>query len=260
MDAEHLRPLARRARELIIDMAASPRGCHLGGSLSVIDILIAAYGAFKDDPDTRVVLSKGHAAAALYAALHVHGILELDPAPRYGLAGEPFTGHPGPGVPGVTFPTGSLGHGVPCALGWALGQRLRRSGGMGIAVVGDGELQEGLCWESFQLAQAKGIANFVVIVDANGGQNDGLVDEISPLGDLPGRLSSFGFLVEALDGHDLEALSASLVGHAERPLRPLAILARTVKAKGVPDLEGNPASHYVVIPKARAMAWKRSLT
>jgi transketolase len=259
MDAMHLRPLARRARELILDMAASPRGCHLGGSLSVIDILIAAYGAFRSDPDTRIVLSKGHAAAALYAALHVHGILEINPAPRYGLVGEPFTGHPGPGVPGVTFPTGSLGHGVPCALGWALGQKLKGTSGMGIAVVGDGELQEGLCWESFQIAQAKGIDNFVVIVDVNGGQNDGRVEEISSLGDLEARLSSFGFTVEELDGHDLEALSTSLLRHRERPFRPLGILARTIKAKGVPELEGSSSSHYVVINRARAMAWKRNL-
>jgi transketolase len=115
---------ALRARRSVVDMAAGEVGCHLGGSMSVLDILVAAYAVAATRPGTEVVLSKGHAAAALYAVLHQIGVIEEDPAPRYGLAGEPYTGHPGPKVPGVRFPTGSLGHGAAYAAGWALSRRL----------------------------------------------------------------------------------------------------------------------------------------
>lgn len=257
--ARELSELARRARGLILDMAAGARGCHLGGSLSVIDLLIAAYAVFGRDPRHQVVLSKGHAAAALYAALHVFGILEENPAPFYGLAGRPYTGHPGSKVPGVLFPTGSLGHGIPCALGWALAQRLRGEGGLGVAVAGDGELQEGLCWESFQIAQAKSIGNFILLVDVNGGQNDGLVRAISPEPLLRERFAAFGFAVAEVDGHDHGRIVEALRGHPAEAGCPLAVLARTVKGKGVREIEGKAESHYAVVAPARAALWKRSL-
>ncbi|WP_075734981.1 thiamine pyrophosphate-dependent enzyme [Streptomyces acidiscabies] len=254
---ETLAQRALAARRLVIDMAASPRGCHLGGSLSVLDILIAALHRAAAGDGTEVVLSKGHAAAGLYAALHVSGVLPENPAPRYGLAGEPFTGHPGPKVPGVRFPTGSLGHGVPYAAGWALSRRLDAAPGLGIAVAGDGELQEGLVWETCQVAAAQELGRFVLVVDVNGGQNDGLVADISPLPQLADRFRSFGFDTVEVDGHDITDLTELFA--ADRPMvgRPLAVLATTVKGKGVPPVEGKAASHYVSIDAARAAKWKR---
>lgn len=249
---------AARARRLIVDMAASERGCHLGGSLSVIDLLLAAFDRAEGDDGTRVVLSKGHAAAGLYAALHVTGRLAENPAPHYGQVGHPYTGHPGPKVPGVAFPTGSLGHGVPYAAGWALAQRLSGRGGLGIAVSGDGELQEGLVWETAQVAAARRLGNFVLLVDRNGGQNDGLVADISPLPDLADRFRAFGFDAAEVDGHDHAALTAILAG--ERPGdRPLAVVATTVKGKGVRAVEGKAGSHYVKIDAERAEKWKRGI-
>jgi len=275
---------ARQARRLVVDMAASPTGCHLGGGLSVMDILIAALDRAARDA-TEVVLSKGHAAAALYAALHVSGVLEENPAPHYGRAGQPYTGHPGPKVPGVRFPTGSLGHGVPYAVGWALALRLRgvHSGagvppgsgagvppgsgagvppgpGLGIAVTGDGELQEGLVWESLQVAAAQRIGNFVLVVDANGGQNDGYVADISPLPELPARFAAFGFEVAEVDGHDLAALRDVLAPDRAGATRPMAVVAHTVKGKGVPAVEGRAAAHYVTITPLRAQQWKKAMT
>jgi transketolase len=261
LDAVHLGELAERAREarkLVVDMAASPTGCHLGGGLSVLDILIAGLDRAAQDR-TELVLSKGHAAAALYAALHVSGILAENPAPLYGRAGQPYTGHPGPKVPGVRFPTGSLGHGVPYAVGWALACRLGATPGLGIAVTGDGELQEGLVWEALQVAAAHRIGNFVLIVDANGGQNDGYVEDISPLPNLAGRFAAFGYDVVELDGHDLAALRRVLAPARTTATRPLAIVARTVKGKGVPAVEGKAAAHYVTITPARAAQWKRAI-
>ncbi|AFC31106.1 transketolase [Paenibacillus mucilaginosus 3016] len=249
--------LAREARRLIIDMAAGPTGCHIGGSLSVIDLLLAVFAKFGSGPPHAVVLSKGHSAAALYAALHVHGVIAENPAETYGRSGSLFTGHPNHKLPGIPFATGSLGHGIPYAAGWALAQRLKGTGGLGIAVGGDGELQEGLVWETAQIVQAKGIANFIYIVDVNGGQNDGLLEEISPVPRLRERFEAFGFHVRELDGHDYGEIL-----HAVEPPpdRPLAVLARTVKGKGVRAIEGNPDAHYAKIPEKTAEKWKRSLS
>jgi transketolase len=250
-----LRRQARAARSSVIDMAASPVGCHLGGSLSVVEILVAAYHLADQADGVEVVLSKGHAAAALYAVLHARGSLAHDPAPSYGAAGSPFTGHPGPGVPGVRFPTGSLGHGLAYAVGWALSGSLTGRPGGAIAVVGDGELQEGLVWEALQVAQARWAANLTVVVDLNGGQNDGPVAAISPLTDLPARFASFGFAPTEVDGHDIERLLTAMTPAGP----PRAVLARTTKANGIPTLAGDPRSHYVHISPRRAAAWKAVL-
>jgi transketolase len=254
-----LREQAAQARRLVVDMAGSAVGCHLGGSLSVLDILMAAYAVARSRPGTEVVLSKGHAAAALYAVLHMNGVIEENPAPLYGRAGSPYTGHPGPKVPGVRFPTGSLGHGLAYAVGWALSRRLLGQPGGAIAVVGDGELQEGLVWEALQVAQAQHsagrIGGLTMVVDVNGGQNDGYVADISPLTDLPARLAAFGFEVFEVDGHDIEKLMAAIVPAG----RPKAVLAATVKGKGVPATEGKAASHYVKVSPARARQWRAAI-
>ncbi|MGW2400308.1 transketolase [Kitasatospora sp. NPDC001664] len=248
---------AREARKLVIDMAATPRGCHLGGSLSVTDLLIAALHRAGQDEGGHVVLSKGHAAAGFYAALHVSGILAENPAPLYADPAHHYTGHPNHAVPGVLFPTGSLGHGLPYAAGWALGLRLSGRAGLTFAVLGDGELQEGLVWESCQVAAARRLGRLVVLVDRNGGQNDGLVADISPLPNLAARFAAFGFETAEVDGHDLGALHALLAPDRDPDGPPLAVVATTVKAKGVPALEGKAASHYVSVDAARAAKWKR---
>ena len=250
---------AMRARKLVVDMAASPRGCHLGGSLSVMEILIAALHRASREDGTEVVLSKGHAAAGLYAALHVSGVLDENPAPQYGQFGHHYTGHPNPAVPGVLFPTGSLGHGVPYAAGWAMARRLAGLTGLGIAIAGDGELQEGLVWETCQVAVARELGNFVLIVDRNGGQNDGLVADISPMPNLAARFAAFGFYTVEVDGHDLDALSALLDEDRGAARRPLAVIAATVKGKGVRAVEGKASSHYVAIDAARAKKWKQMI-
>ncbi len=260
IDLRELENISRQARELVIDMAATPYGCHIGGSLSVLDILIAAFAVFRNDSKHQIVLSKGHAAAALYAVLHMFGVLKENPALRYGMARSPYTGHPGLKVPGVMFPTGSLGHGIPYALGWALAKKLSGQSGFGIAVAGDGELQEGLCWESFQIAQAKSINNFIVIVDINGGQNDGYVCRISPQDNLRQRFEAFGFDVIEIDGHAHDKITGALITHIQIPRRPLAVLAKTIKAKGIPGMEGRAESHYAVIKPAKAATLKRSMS
>jgi transketolase len=242
---------ALRARRLVVEMAGGTVGCHLGGSLSVVDILVAAYAVADARPGVEVVLSKGHAAAALYAVLHETGRIAENPAPVYGRAGQPYTGHPGPKVPGVLFPTGSLGHGLPYAAGWALSRQIQHRPGGAIAILGDGELQEGLVWETLQVIGARRIPALTVVVDLNGGQNDGYVDDISPMAELPVRLAAFGLDVVEVDGHDVEKLMTVLMPEQ----RPRVVLATTVKGKGVPAVEGKAAAHYVKVSPARAKQW-----
>lgn len=250
-----LRARARRCRELVVDMAASDVGCHLGGSLSVVDILVAAYAVADRHEGVEVVLSKGHAAAALYAVLHETGRIAENPAPHYGQAGQPYTGHPGPKVPGVRFPTGSLGHGLAYAAGWALSRRLTARPGGAIAILGDGELQEGLVWETLQVLGAQRVGGVVAVVDVNGGQNDGYVADISPMPNLPERMAAFNLDVVEVDGHDIEKLSVAL----EPSDRPRVVLAATLKGKGVPAVEGKAAAHYVRVNAQRARQWKAAI-
>ncbi|QDQ29199.1 transketolase [Chitinimonas arctica] len=251
--------LQKKVRQTIVDLGATPTGCHVGGSLSVADILIAAFISSDREQGDEVVLSKGHAAAGLYAVMHHMDMLPEDPAVGYGRRGSILTGHPNHKIPGIRFSTGSLGHGVAYAVGWALARKLKGDRRRGLVVAGDGELQEGLCWEAFQLASAQRLGNFVVVIDRNGGQNDGAVDDISPLENLDKRFESFGFRVETLDGHDIDALSARIVAHDLTGDRPLAIIAETVKGKGIPAIENNPACHYVVLKPAMAQKWKESM-
>jgi hypothetical protein len=141
------------------------------------------------------------------------------------------------------------------AAGWALSRRLLGEPGGAIAVVGDGELQEGLIWETLQVVQAKRIGGLTLVVDVNGGQNDGYVRDISPLPGLPARFAAFGFEVIEIDGHDIEKLMTALTPGEE----PRVVLATTVKAKGVPAAEGRASSHYVKISPARARQWKAAM-
>ncbi|MFC4076045.1 1-deoxy-D-xylulose-5-phosphate synthase N-terminal domain-containing protein [Salinithrix halophila] len=254
--ADYLTVLAKEARKLIVDMAATPTGCHIGGSLSVIDLLLSVYAKYGSDQNNAIVLSKGHSAAALYATLYLHGVIEENPAVSYGRDGSLFTGHPNHKIAGIPFATGSLGHGVSYAAGWALGQKMKGENGLGVAIGGDGEMQEGLCWETAQVVQAKSISNFIYIVDCNGGQNDGLISDISPFHNLRKMFEAFGFRVKDIDGHDFNQILSAI---EPDPEKPLAVLARTIKGKGIKAIEGNPNCHYAKIPERYSNKWKRGL-
>lgn len=253
---DRLSTLSKEARKLIVDMAATPTGCHIGGSLSVIDLLLGVYFKYGKNQDNVIVLSKGHSAAALYATLYLYNVITENPADSYGRDGSLFTGHPNHKIPGIPFATGSLGHGIAYAAGWALAQKMKGNNGLGIVIGGDGELQEGLCWETAQIVQAKSITNFIYIVDCNGGQNDGLISDISPFHDLRKMFEGFGFRVKEIDGHDFNQILTAI---EPDPEKPLAVLAQTIKGKGIKAIEGNPHSHYAKIPKNIAERWKRGL-
>lgn len=243
---------ARRIRRIIVRLAATPTGCHLGGSLSVVEILVALLGhvmridarAPRSDDRDHLVFSKGHAAAGLYAALAEFGFFDPEELVRkYNADGSIFTGHVNALVPGVDFSTGSLGHGLGLGVGLALGRRLRQQVNRVFIVCGDGEMGEGSNWEALQVAAHHRLSQLTLIVDRNGGQNDGPTDAILSQEALGERLRAFGFEVSEVDGHHLAALCDSL--GAPTGGRPRAVIAKTRKGAGVPLLRGKPA-HYAV--------------
>lgn len=254
VDLQKLKQDSLRIRCEIVDIAATPTGCHIGGSLSVTDILNCTFAIFGRTKTNTIVLSKGHAAAGLYATLFIKGYLFEKPSLSYGRKNSLLLGHPNELVNGIDFATGSLGHGLGYATGWALGTRLRHIDGTAIAISGDGELEEGSIWETMQVISSKHINNLIYIIDRNGGQNDGFVSEISPMRNLEERFSSFGFVVKNIDGHNLEQLVTVLQNKPSD--KPLAIIANTVKAKGIRVMEGNPKSHYAKITEQQAQKWK----
>jgi transketolase len=291
-DAErHAR--ARRVREHIVDMCAGPEGGHLGGSMSLVEILITLYFDVMrvdprrpDAPDRDIlVLSKGHGAICLYAVLAERGYFPVAELGTYARPGSRLIGHPVRAVPGVEMPTGSLGHGLALANGFALAARGAPTGtgpvrtgptgtspagsgpaGTGIAgsgpagarpagasrrcfaVLGDGELQEGSVWEAAMAASSLGLDNLTVVVDRNRLQITGGTENTLRLEPLADRWRSFGWTVSEVDGHDFGALRAALTRPPDvARRRPGVVIAHTVKGRGLPFIEGRVHSHYATL-------------
>lgn len=231
LDYKKLKHDSVSIRKEIIDIAASKHGCHIGGSLSVTDLLNYIFDRYNDDPRSQIVLSKGHAAAALYATLYVKDVIQDKPSLSYGQSDSLLLGHPNDEIKGIPYSTGSLGHGLGYGAGWALGQRLRHIAGLSIVIGGDGELQEGSVWESLQVVSAKHINNLVYVIDRNKAQNDGYVNDISPYYDLSMRFQSYRFQVLNINGHNFNEIDDAFSKKAVD--KPTIIIANTVKGKGI---------------------------
>src|SRR6185503_1342636 len=225
---------------------------HPGGALSCADLLAALYGAEMNiwperlnDPDRdRLVLSKGHAAPALYAAGAHFGFCKAEDALTLRKLGSPFQGHPHVAdLPWVETSTGSLGQGFSVALGMAMGLRLKNSPARVYAVLGDGELQEGEVWEAAMCAAHHKVDNLVAIVDYNKLQSDDSNANIMGLEPLAAKFRAFGWQVSEIDGHDLDAILSALEACFETAGRPSLILAHTVKGRGVRSMENIPHWH-----------------
>lgn len=255
LETHTLAERALRVRERVLEIGANPEGTHVGGSLSIADILTVLYfdvlDVYPDEPDRperdHFVLSKGHASAALYAVLSQRGFFPEEECDTYGRPGSRLAGHPMRRLPGVEFPTGSLGHGLSLGVGLALAARLDGRPNRSFVLLGDGELDEGSVWEAAMSGAHFGLDNLVAIVDRNGWQITGRTEETMRLEPLADRWRAFGWEVAEVDGHDLDALRAAFHSVPFAPGRPSLVIARTTKGRGVRLFENRKKSHYVTL-------------
>ena len=261
---------AARIRERIVEMCAGDEGGHLGGSMSLVEILVTLYfdvmrvdPAAPRAPDRDILLlSKGHGAIGLYATLAERGFFPAERLAGYGCTdgGPSLSAHPTPDVPGVEMPSGSLGHGLPLGVGFALAGRLDGADRRCFVVLGDGELQEGSVWEAAMAAGSLGLDRLVAVVDRNRLQITGRTEDVIGLEPLADRWRSFGWTVREVDGHHLGALRSALRAAPPAPGRPTVVIARTTKGRGLPYVEGQVRSHYARLgdqQRRRALATLR---
>jgi transketolase len=241
---EILRARSLRVRERVVRMATGG-GCYIGSALSCVDLLVYLYtchlridGAALDDPRRDYLfLSKGHAVPALYGVLAELGWLDEARLERHLRAGDVIYWHPNPAVPGVEFYTGSLGHLLPVATGVALDCKLRGQNNRVVVVVGDGELNEGSNWEACLLASARRLDNLLIVVDRNGFQANVRTEALIPLEPLPLKFQAFGVEAARVDGHDFAALHHIFSRLPLLPGAPSAVIAETVRGRGLPSIE-----------------------
>ena len=252
VDYEKLEKIARDIRVDIIKETFHAGSGHPGGSLSATDIVTYLY--FKEmnidsaDPKKadrdKFVLSKGHAAPVLYAALANKGFFPKEELVTLRKLGSRLQGHPDMRkVPGVEMSTGSLGQGFSASVGMAIAGKLDQNPGRVYVLLGDGELQEGLVWEAAMAAAHYKLDNMVVIVDWNGLQIDGKNEDVMTVTPVDEKFKSFGFHVIRIDGHSFAEIEAALAEARKTKGKPTAIVAKTIKGKGVSFMEDNYGWH-----------------
>jgi transketolase len=265
--AELLAGVATEIRRSIVTMIDQARMGHIGGDLSVTDILVTLFaGVLSVDPERpdwpqrdRFILSKGHCAGALYSTLAHCGFFDPNELATFMAPLSALNGHPNrTKIPGVETNTGPLGHGFPVGVGCALAARLRREDWRTVVVLGDGELQEGSNWEAAMTAAHYGLANLMAVVDRNRLQQGAGTEDTKRLEPLADKWRSFGWEVREVDGHDhaalLEAFAPSTTG------APVAVIAHTVKGKGVSFMEDRVEWHHKVPDADQVKAAMEELT
>ncbi len=271
MDAELKKNLTKLATEIRIAAveALKSRGFgHIGGSLSICDALAVLYGSqMKVDPKNpkmperdKLVCSKGHAGPAVYAALAVKGFYPYDEIKTLNQPGTNFPSHCDCNkTPGVDITTGSLGQGTSLACGIALADKLKKQDSRTFLIVGDGEIDEGQCWEAFMFAAAKKLSNLVVLVDNNKKQLDGWVADVLPTGDLLAKMQAFGFEAVRINGNDVEALYEALEKTKAPSDKPYAIVMDTIKGAGVREVEETAGNHSMTVSAEKFDEWLAEL-
>lgn len=255
-------------RRLVVDAMSDGGAGHLGPALSLIEVLRALYDHYlrtdprrPDWPDRdRLVLSKGHGCLALYAVLADRGFIGLDDLRSFGRPGSILAGHPERGVvPGVEASTGSLGHGLPIAVGMALAARIRGAAYRVVVVTGDGELNEGSNWEAALHAGKHRLDRLSVFVDRNGWQCFGRSDEVADLHPLADKFRSFGFATAEVDGHSMDELREVMSRLPLAAGRPSAVICHTTKGKGIPAAEDSPAWHHLRVSEVTIREMRQAL-
>ena len=252
MNNLELSKIANEVRKGVIKSTHAAKSGHPGGSLSVTDIMTYLYfEEMKVDPQNpkwadrdRLVLSKGHVAPALYATLAEKGFFPKEDLLTLRHVGSYLQGHPDmKGIPGVDMSSGSLGQGVSCAAGMALAAKLDNKDYRVYAITGDGEIQEGQIWEAAMFAGFRKLDNLVVIVDNNNLQIDGAIDEVCSPYPIDKKFEAFNFHTIVIDGNDFDEIRAALKEARETKGMPTAIIARTIKGKGVSFMENQVGWH-----------------
>lgn len=252
LNQTELKNIATRVRMDILTQTHSAASGHPGGSLSIAEIMTYLYFVEMNvDPQNpecadrdRFVLSKGHAAPALYAALAERGFFSTDELTTLRKVDSHLQGHPSLGhVPGVDMTTGSLGQGLSAACGMAVAAKIDGKSYRTYAVVGDGESQEGQIWEAAMLAAHRKLDNLCVVLDWNGLQIDGEVEKVMNPTPYPEKFEAFGWHTISVDGHDFDALAAAFAEAKTVKGKPTVIIAKTVKGKGVSFMENRVEWH-----------------
>ena len=243
---------ALRVREHIIRMAGGG-GCFIGASLSCADLIVFLYAQVltispedTSNPDRDYLfLSKGHDVPALYGALAEFGYIDVARLSHHLKTSDCIYWHPNRGVAGVEFHSGSLGHLLSVGIGVALDIKMRGDSNRVFIIAGDGELNEGSMWEGALVAAAKRLDNLVLIVDRNGFQANLPTEQLLPLEPLTAKFEAFGWTTRRIDGHDFDAMTEAFGTLPVDPSRPTAIVADTVRGKGLPSIEGRADRWFV---------------
>ncbi len=247
-----LEVFATKERMLILEGIFNAKAGHPGGSLSIAELMAYLYNVeMRVDPANpkwedrdRFVLSKGHAAPALYATLALKGFFPTEDIKTLRKASSYLQGHPSmKTVPGVDMSTGSLGQGISCAVGMALAAKLDNKDFRTYTILGDGEIEEGQVWEAAMFASAKNLDNLVVIVDNNNLQIDGTIEEVNSPYPIPEKFTAFGFNTIEIDGNNLQEIETAFQNAKNCKGKPTAIIAKTVKGKGVSYMENQVNWH-----------------
>ncbi len=250
---EELNQLRWDLRRDCVDIIMAGKGGHIGGDMSVIDALMVLYARHLniapdrvDDPDRdRFVLSKGHAMEAYYAVLCHEGYLDLDDVKdRFSQFGSPYIGHPNNKLPGIEMNSGSLGHGLPVAVGMALAARMDRRPTRVYTIMGDGELAEGSVWEGAMSGGNYALDNLCALVDRNRLQISGCTEDVMKQDSQEERWAAFGWNVLSIPGNDVAAIDEALGLASRTKGKPTVIILNTVKGCGSSIMEGKAGWHH----------------
>ena len=253
-EKNELKKFATETRKNIVKMVCTAKSGHPGGSLSGADILAVLFNKclnipkdWDKSPDfdkrDRFILSKGHASPLLYSVLAQYGMFPQEELMTFRKFKSKLQGHPAKGyLPGIETSTGSLGQGLSIGCGIAMGLKLNNNPANVVVYTGDGELQEGSCWEAFMQAAHRKLDNIIAIIDRNRLQIDGCTEDVMALDSLKDKLRAFNWDVIEINGHDYEQIYEA-VEQAKKSTRPCAIIAHTIKGKGCSFMENQAAWH-----------------
>lgn len=266
---DNLKALAYELRENVIDMIVSGKAGHIGGDMSVMEILTEIYfeqmnisPENQDDPDRdKFVMSKGHSVEAYYAVLAKKGFFDIkEVIEKFSKFGSPFIGHPNNKLPGIEMNSGSLGHGLPVSVGMALAGKKNGQDYRVYTVMGDGELAEGSVWEGAMAAHQYKLDNLCAVVDRNRLQISGNTEDVMGQDDLHERFKAFGWhVIDVEDGNDIDQLRTAFEEAKTTKGMPTVLIANTVKGKGSPIMENKANWHHKVPTEEELVQIKKDL-